>query len=111
MDGRGVYRLATRLVGPVIDEVLECSGWERASVDAVVPHQASRHAVELLWDRFGFARDQAVINLAERGNCLAASTPLAFAEAVHGGRIRRGDRVLLVGTGAGVSVGAIALRY
>jgi 3-oxoacyl-[acyl-carrier-protein] synthase III len=52
-----------------------------------------------------------VWDLAERGNCVAASIPLTLAETVAAGRIRRGDRVLLVGTGAGLTLGALALTY
>jgi 3-oxoacyl-[acyl-carrier-protein] synthase-3 len=111
MDGRGVYKMATRLMEPFLDGFLADVGWQREEIAAVVPHQASRRAIELLWKRLGFREEQAVVNLPDRGNCLAASTPLALAEAVHAGRIRRGDRILLAGTGAGVSVAAIALTY
>ena len=61
--------------------------------------------------RLGFRPDQVYSNLPERGNCIAASIPLALAEAVAGGRIRRGDDVLLLGTGAGLTIGAIALTF
>jgi len=111
MDGRGVYRMAARLLDDFLPAFMADVGWTPGDVAAVVPHQASRRGIELLWKRLGFAPEQAVVNLPERGNCLAASTPLALAEAIHGGRIRRGDRVLLAGTGAGVSAGLIALTY
>jgi len=52
-----------------------------------------------------------IINLPLRGNCVSASIPLALAEAVHAGRIRRGDRVLLAGTGAGLTLGAMAITF
>ena len=76
-----------------------------------MPHQASRHAVEQLSDRLGFRPEQVWSNLRLRGNCVAASKPLALAEAVHAGRIRRGDRALLIGTGAGLTLGALALVF
>ena len=66
---------------------------------------------EQLSDRLGFRDEQVFSNLRERGNCVAASIPLALAEAVHGGRIQRDDRVVLLGTGAGLTVGALALTF
>jgi 3-oxoacyl-[acyl-carrier-protein] synthase III len=111
MQGRPLFRMATRLFEPFLKEFLAELGWERRSIAAVVPHQASGHGVAMLWDHWGFQRDQVILNLGERGNCLAASTPLALVEAIHARRIRRGDRVLLAGTGAGLSLGLVALTY
>ena len=111
MRGPEIFKQAGRLIGPFLDHFFAELHWERGEVDAVVPHQASRHAVELLTRRLGFRGDQVVVNLPERGNCISASIPLGLAEAVQRGRIRRGDRVLLVGSGAGLTLGAVALTY
>jgi 3-oxoacyl-[acyl-carrier-protein] synthase-3 len=111
MDGPAIYRLAARLLGPFLDRYFADLGWDRADVNAVVPHQASSRGLELLTKRFGFRPGQVVQNLALRGNCVAASLPLALAEAVHAGRIRRGHKVVLIGTGAGLTLGALALTY
>lgn len=111
MRGPAIFRQASRLIGPFLDEFFAKVEWQREDLAAVVPHQASRHAVELLTSRLGFRADQVVSNLAVRGNCISVSIPLALAEAAEGGRVRRGDRVLLVGTGAGLTLGAVALVY
>jgi len=111
MDGAAVFRRAARLIGPFLDQFFARAGWSRADLDAVIPHQASGHGVDLVRTRLGFRPEQVVANLAERGNCIAASIPLALAEAVAAGRIRRGQRLLLVGTGAGLTIGAIGLIY
>lgn len=111
MQGPAIFRHALRTMRPFADEFFAELGWSREDVDAVVPHQASRHAVEQLSDRLGFRPEQVWSNLRLRGNCVAASIPLALAEAVHAGRIRRGDRVLLIGTGAGLTLGALALVF
>ena len=111
MDGPGVFKKAARLIGPFLDEFFAQANCEREEVDCVVPHQASRHGVELLSARLGFRADQVFSNLAVRGNCIAASIPLALAEAVHGGRIQRGDKLFLVGTGAGLTIGGMVLVY
>jgi 3-oxoacyl-[acyl-carrier-protein] synthase-3 len=111
MRGPAIFKQATRLAGPFLDQFFAALGWERAELDAVVPHQASRHGLEQLTSRFGFRAEQLVLNLALRGNCIAASIPLALAEAAHAGRVRRGDQVLLLGTGAGLTIGAVALTF
>lgn len=111
MQGLAVFRQAVRIMRPFVDQFFGALGWQREHVDCVVPHQASRHGVEQLSDRLGFRDEQVFTNLRERGNCVAASIPLALAEAVHLGRIQRGDRVVLLGTGAGLTAGALALTF
>lgn len=111
MQGLAVFRQAVRIMRPFLDQFFDTLGWQREQVATVVPHQASRHGVEQLSDRLGFRHEQVFTNLRERGNCVAASIPLALAEAVHSGRIQRGERVVLLGTGAGLTVGALALTF
>jgi 3-oxoacyl-[acyl-carrier-protein] synthase-3 len=111
MDGRAVFRQAVRLLPPFLNCFLAEAGWQQGQIDCLVPHQASRHGLDLLTERLGFRPDQVYSNLGQRGNCIAASIPLALAEAVEGGRIRRGDDVLLLGTGAGLTIGAVALTF
>jgi 3-oxoacyl-[acyl-carrier-protein] synthase-3 len=111
MEGPGIYRKAMRLIGPFLDTFCARAGWERGDIDAIVPHQANRHGLDLLGKRFGFHPEQVVINLPERGNCVAASIPLALAEAVQAERIERGQQVLLIGTGAGLTIGAVGLVF
>jgi 3-oxoacyl-[acyl-carrier-protein] synthase-3 len=111
MDGPNLFKKSVRLFGPFLERFLAEVGWRRSTIDAVVPHQSSSRGVSQLSERFGFRPEQVVVNLATRGNCVAASVPLALAEAVHGGRIRPGDRVLLLGSAAGLTLGAIALTW
>jgi 3-oxoacyl-[acyl-carrier-protein] synthase-3 len=111
MDGRAVFRQAFRLLPPFLDCFFAEANMQRGKIDCVVPHQASQHGLDLLSTRLGFRPDQVYSNLAQRGNCIAASIPLALAEAVEAGRIRGGDDVLLLGTGAGLTIGAMALTF
>jgi 3-oxoacyl-[acyl-carrier-protein] synthase-3 len=111
MDGPEIYRRASRLLPRFLDEVLARAGWSRAEVEHVVPHQASGRGVDLLTRLCGLRPEQIVRNVETRGNCAAAALPIALAEAVGAGVVRRGERVLLIGTGAGLGLGAVALRY
>lgn len=80
-------------------------------VDIFVPHQASRVALEKAQQLFGLSDAQFVNHLATHGNCIAASIPMALHDAIEGGRLQRGGRVCLLGTGAGLSIGGAVLIY
>jgi 3-oxoacyl-[acyl-carrier-protein] synthase-3 len=111
MRGPQLFRKAAPLLLPFMDALCTDAGWQRDDIAAVVPHQASRHGIELGWKMLGFREEQIVQNLATRGNCIAASMPLALAESIASGRVRRGDRVLLFGLAAGLSLGGAAITY
>lgn len=111
MDGPAVFKKATRLVGPFVEQFMGEVGWRNEEVNQIIPHQASRHGVEWLTHKLGFTEQQVFINLDVRGNCVAASIPLALTEAHQQGRVRRGDKVLLIGSGAGLTLGAMALTF
>ncbi len=111
MRGPQLFRKAAPLLLPFMDMLCDSAGWTRNEIAAVVPHQASRHGIELGWKLLGFREDQIVVNLATRGNCIAASMPLALAESVHSGRIQRGDRVVLFGLAAGLSLGGATITF
>jgi 3-oxoacyl-[acyl-carrier-protein] synthase III len=111
MDGPAIFKHAARTMPGFLEEFLNSIGWTISSVDALVPHQASGHGVQSISSRLGFRPEQVIFNLPNRGNCVAASMPLALTEAVEADRIQRGDRVLLAGTAAGLTLGAIALRF
>ena len=110
MQGPTIFKMGARLIGPFLDDFFCSVELDRASFDAVVPHQASKHAISML-ENCGIRREQLVVNLPTRGNCIAASIPLALAEAVESGRVQRGNNVLIIGSGAGLTLGAMALTY
>jgi 3-oxoacyl-[acyl-carrier-protein] synthase-3 len=111
MDGRRLLKKASEILGPFLDSFFEHVALRRDQIDAVVPHQASGVGLKLLASRYGFREEQMVVNLPRRGNCIAASLPLAFSEAVQSGRIQRGHQVLCIGTGAGLSIAAAHLVF
>ncbi len=110
MDGPAVYKMARRRVLPLVQALLTANGLTPAEVDWVVPHQASGPGLALV-PRLGFRADRVVNIIAQYGNCVAASIPMALAHAAEAGKLRRGDRVLLLGTGAGMSVAGALLRW
>lgn len=111
MNGVAVFLQAARTMPLFLRAFLTDLGATPGDFAHVVPHQASGHGLDLLHTRLGFCPAQVVRNIEWRGNTVAASLPLAWSEAVHAGRVRRGDSCLLLGTGAGLTLGAVALTY
>jgi 3-oxoacyl-[acyl-carrier-protein] synthase-3 len=110
MNGTRLFRLGVRHVGPVLDRLFEQTGLGPSDIDLVVPHQPSKPGIQAL-ARWGFRPERVVDIVGEYGNCIAASMPMALATADADGRLRRGSRVLLIGTGAGVSIVAAILEW
>lgn len=111
MDGKGVFRLAAAHLPAFVERLLACAGVSRDQIDWVVPHQASQLAMTHIAKKIGFSRDKVVDIFAEHGNQVAASLPTALDVAIRDGRIQRGHRLLLLGTGAGLSLGGMVLEY
>jgi 3-oxoacyl-[acyl-carrier-protein] synthase-3 len=111
MSGPRIYRMARRKVYKMLDDLLAEADLTRDEIAAVVPHQASGMAVGAFHRFGGFREDQVVDVVAEHGNCVAASLPMALATAHERGRFRRGDRVLMMGTGAGLSIAGAIIRF
>jgi 3-oxoacyl-[acyl-carrier-protein] synthase-3 len=80
-------------------------------VDWLVPHQANRRIIEAIGRRLGLAAERVVLTVERHANTSAASIPLALAEAIGDGRIRRGDLVLMEALGGGLTWGSALLRY
>lgn len=110
MKGHRAYRLASVHLSRMIPALLDQHGLRASEVDLVVPHQMSGPGIRA-FRRAGFHEDQVMNIIADYGNCIAASIPMALAMAVEDGRLKRGDTVLLVGTGAGLSVAAGLMRW
>lgn len=110
MNGPALYRNLFEKVDQLIERLVSRAGLRRQDVDLVVPHQASGPALASL-ERLGFAPERTVSVIHLYGNCIAASIPMALAHAVGEGRINRGQTVLLIGTGAGLSAAGALLRW
>jgi 3-oxoacyl-[acyl-carrier-protein] synthase-3 len=110
MDGPLIFRLAGERLTEFVEGLLAQAGVTLGAIDLVVPHQASGHALAFMRRRLHLGAEQVVDIFAERGNQVAASLPTALHEAITSGRLRRGT-ALLIGTGAGVQMGGLVLRY
>lgn len=111
MDGLGIMKLAAETLPRFLAATLAQAGLGLDEIDVVVPHQASHLGLRYLRERLGVPAEKIVDLLATHGNQVSASLPTALHAAVAGGRLERGGHALLIGTAAGLTLGAVVLRY
>ncbi|AZL68669.1 MULTISPECIES: beta-ketoacyl-ACP synthase 3 [Pseudomonas] len=111
MHGKRVFRLAAQHLPALLDDLLAQAGLGLAQIDWVIPHQASQQAMTHAARRLGVAPGKVIDIFARHGNQVAASLPTALDIAVRDGRIQRGQRLMLIGTGAGLSLGGAILEF
>jgi len=110
-SGNEVFKFAVRVMGEVTTQALTEAGLVKEDLDFLVPHQANMRIIEAARKRLDLPENRIVVNIDRYGNMSAASIPVALAEAVSQGRIKKGDLIALVGFGAGLTWGAALLRY
>ncbi|NTW69681.1 MAG: ketoacyl-ACP synthase III [Chlorobiaceae bacterium] len=110
MDGSAVLRMVRRYDEAFLEELSPGLSKSLLDIDVVVPHQASKVGLHML-RRFGWPEEKIMQTLDWLGNCVAASIPATLYQAVKDGSLNRGDKLLMVGTGAGLSIGGIILTY
>ncbi len=111
MNGREVYKFASRIIVSSARQVLQDHGRRVEDVDLFVPHQANIRIIDSAARRLGIPPEKVFSNLERYGNTSCASIPLCLDEAATGGRLRRGDLVLMVGFGGGLSWGSCLARW
>jgi 3-oxoacyl-[acyl-carrier-protein] synthase-3 len=110
-DGATVFKFAVKKTEEICRRVLERNGLTSADLDLFVSHQANRRIIAAAAERLNLPEERVVINLEMYGNTTAATIPLALADAMRQGRLKKGDLVLLTSVGAGFTVGAVLLRW
>ena len=110
MDGPAVLRMVRGIAADYLDELYPNLSKGLGDIDVVVPHQASKVGLMML-SRFGWPQERIMSTLETLGNCVAASIPSTLYQAVRDGKIQRGHKVLMVGTGAGLSIGGLVMTY
>jgi 3-oxoacyl-[acyl-carrier-protein] synthase-3 len=111
MAGKEVYRYATRQLAETTQAAVQASGLRMDDVDLFLYHQANLRILETVRDLLGIPAEKVFVNLDRYGNTSAASVPMALAEAVAGGRVQVGDRLLMGAFGAGYTAGAAVLEW
>lgn len=111
MDGEKVFKKASREIQAFLNALLERSSLSSNEVSLYIPHQASQMAMRILQKKLNIPDEKWMRTVEERGNTVAASIPMALHQAIQHNRLKRGDKVVLFGTSAGLSLGGVALEY
>jgi len=111
MKGRDVFKFAVKTFTSLIQGTCADAGIRPEDVTLVVPHQVNLRILETATQRTGIDLERCIVNIDRYGNTSAASVPIALDEAVRGGRVAKGDLVLMVAFGAGLSWASTLLRW
>jgi 3-oxoacyl-[acyl-carrier-protein] synthase III len=111
MNGREVFKFATRVLVSSAQELLEECGVGVEDVDVYVPHQANVRIMNHAREKLGIPPDKMVINVDRYGNTSSGSIPLALADARADGQLKKGDLVLMTGMGAGLTWGSALMEW
>ncbi|MEW6685166.1 MAG: beta-ketoacyl-ACP synthase III [Candidatus Edwardsbacteria bacterium] len=111
MAGNEVFKSAVRAMEDSAVKILEKVGWSGKEVSLLIPHQANIRIIEATAKRIGLSMERVFVNIDKYGNTSSASIPIALDEARRQGRIKDGDKIVLVAFGAGFTWGAVAIEW
>ena len=111
MLGSEVYKYATRQMGESAVAALQRAGLTVDDIDQFVFHQANIRIINSVQKQLGIPEEKTYVNIERYGNTSAASVPMALVEAVASGRVKQGDRILMVAFGAGYTAGAAVWEW
>ncbi|MFK2825822.1 beta-ketoacyl-ACP synthase III [Bacillus sp. B190/17] len=111
MNGREVFKFAVRQMGESCVNVLEKAGLQKEDVDFLLPHQANIRIMEAARQRLDLPQEKMSVTINKYGNTSSASIPITLMEELNAGKIKEDDLLIMVGFGAGLTWGAIAMRW
>jgi 3-oxoacyl-[acyl-carrier-protein] synthase III len=111
MEGRETFKSAVQAMCTAAQEALRRCEVDISKIKCIIPHQANRRIIDVVGERLGAAPHQLFVNVNRYGNTSAASVAIALDEAVASGRIHRGDLILLIVFGAGLTWGAAVIEW
>jgi 3-oxoacyl-[acyl-carrier-protein] synthase-3 len=111
MDGKETFKNAVNAMCTAANEALQRCELNISQIKCIIPHQANRRIIDAVGERLGATPEQLFVNLEKFGNTSAASVALALDEAVETGKIQRGDLILMVVFGAGLTWGAAVIEW
>lgn len=111
MDGTKLYGLASKNMVEIYTQTISNSALKADDISLVIPHQASMMSIKLLQKKLKIPNDKIMITIERQGNIIASSIPIALDTAIRQNRIKRGDKIMLIGTSAGLSIGSMILEY
>ena len=110
-EGQQVFKYAVRKMFEVCRDLLHRNGLTRDDVGVMIPHQANIRIINAAAERLGMPPEKVLINIERYGNTTSGTIPLATRDAIHQGKLKKGDIVLFAAVGAGYTVGASLWRW
>jgi 3-oxoacyl-[acyl-carrier-protein] synthase III len=111
MNGREVFKFATRIMVYSAEQILAECGKTIDDIDVYIPHQANKRIIDYAADKLGVPLDKTIVNVDRYGNTSSGSIPLALTDARAEGRLRDGTLVLMTGMGAGLTWGSALVEW
>lgn len=111
MNGREVFKHAVKIMGEKSFEVIERYGITPEEISLLIPHQANTRIIESVAKRLKLPMEKVFVNIEKYGNTSSASIPIALDEALKSGKIKKGDYILFVAFGAGLTWGATLVKW
>jgi len=111
MQGHKIFEMASRYIKPFCDKIVDPINMKIQDFNLVIPHQASLLALKIMRSKLDLSEEQFYIYIQDHGNTVGTSIPIGIHNAIENKKIKRGDSVFLIGTGAGLSLGGMALIY
>ncbi|OHB74306.1 MAG: 3-oxoacyl-ACP synthase [Planctomycetes bacterium RBG_16_41_13] len=109
--GREVFKLAINTITNQVIETAQKNGFTVQDIDLIIPHQSNLRIIEATMERLKLPMEKAFVNIDKYGNTSSASVPIAIDEAQQAGRLRKGDLVMLVAFGGGLTWGSCVIRW
>lgn len=111
MNGNEVFKFAVKILEDSVKKIVAKADLTLEDINYIIPHQANIRIIDAAVKRLKFPREQVIVNLDKYGNMSSASIPVALDEALNAGRIQKGDKIVMVGFGAGLTWGANLIEW
>ena len=111
MNGNEVFKFATSTIVKSINKILEENNLSLEDIDYIVPHQANMRIIEYAAKKLKLPLEKFYTNIHEYGNTSAASIPMALSDMYEEGLLKEGNKIILVGFGAGLTYGATFINW
>ena len=110
MNGKEIFKFAINVVEKSINKILDMNNLKIEDINLIIPHQANQRIISNVAKKFNISNDKFFVNLEKYGNTSAASIPMALYEAFESKKITKGDKVILVGFGGGLTWGSTIIE-
>ena len=110
MNGREVFKFAVNMIIKLVREALSENEITFDDIALIIPHQVNQRILDNACEHLGFPTDKIMVNLDRYGNTSAGSVPIALDEAMRGGRLKEGDRILMMAFGGGLTWASALVR-